>query len=187
MGKGDFMSTSIEQQKNISIVFLISYIAGLIGWFWDWGEHMGILKLGLTYVPAHLVMNVSIVVMFATIILTSTFKKKVYWFSYTVIFVGALLFLIQPEVGVPILFITPFVFIWAYIQHNKFSLRTIFLLMGLGLVLVGVVTDWFWHRVHPDIDEAHNMLFVIGHQIQLAGWLVGVLGGLILILDHKKI
>ncbi|EGL84256.1 hypothetical protein CathTA2_0184 [Caldalkalibacillus thermarum TA2.A1] len=181
------MSTSIEKQKKVSIIFLLSYIAGLIGWFWDWGEHMGTVQSGLTYVPAHLLMNVSIVVMFGTIVLTSTFKKNMYWFSYAGILVGALLFLIQPEVGLSVLLAIPFLFFWAYAQRNKFLLRVVFLLMGLALVLVGMVVDWYWHRAHPNIGEAHNMLLVIGHQIQLVGWGIGLMSALVMFLEYRNL
>ncbi|MEB1807387.1 MAG: hypothetical protein LPK26_08805 [Bacillaceae bacterium] len=146
---------------------------------------MGFLQSGLSYIPAHLLMNVSIMGMFGTIILTGVFKKNVFWFVYAGILVGALLFFIQHELGVLIIFFIPLVFVWNYIKHNRFLLKTTLLLFGFGLVLAGIIIDWFWHRANPDIGEAHNMLLVIGHQIQLVGWGLGLLNILVIMFLYR--
>ena len=51
-------------------------------------------------------------------------------------------------------------------------------LLGAGalITLLGVLVDLSWHRAHGEGMQAErNMLSAPGHQIELAGWLVGSL------------
>ena len=51
--------------------------------------------------------------------------------------------------------------------------------LGIAVVLLGLGVDLAWHRANPAAnDMAMNMLLLPGHQIQLVGFLVGLLGSL---------
>lgn len=46
---------------------------------------------------------------------------------------------------------------------------------GWTLTIIGVIVDGAWHQANPGADEA-NMMLLPGHQIQLIGWLGGLVG-----------
>src|SRR6266536_2070847 len=46
---------------------------------------------------------------------------------------------------------------------------------GWAVTIIGVIVDVYWHGAHPGADET-NMLGLPGHQIQLVGWILGVVG-----------
>jgi hypothetical protein len=46
---------------------------------------------------------------------------------------------------------------------------------GWAVAIIGVIVDGYWHGAHPGA-EGTNMLDLPGHQIQLIGWILGVVG-----------
>jgi hypothetical protein len=59
--------------------------------------------------------------------------------------------------------------------------------LGIAVVLLGHGVDLAWHRANPATnDMAMNMLLLPGHQIQLVGFAVGLLGSLSAIVTGNR-
>lgn len=163
---------------------------GLAGWVWDDLEHLRIIQLGLGMAPAHYLMYLSGVVVLVALVppwqrALGYLLASVWLAAGVVLTLGAVL-VIQgaPEVratlvvlGSIVLLAIPLRAAWVHTQTGRLDIWPAVAAAGVAVVLVGQIVDVFWHIANPGASEMNiNMLLLPGHQIQLAGWLVGLVG-----------
>ncbi len=56
--------------------------------------------------------------------------------------------------------------------------------LGIAVVLIGLAIDLGWHRANPTANEmAMNMILLPGHQVELAGFVLGVLASVVAVVS----
>ncbi|MCG6137933.1 MAG: hypothetical protein MET45_25405 [Nostoc sp. LLA-1] len=180
------MSNEVKLRFEIPVIvlriLLTTHFLGLIGWFWDCSEHIKMLQFGLGTTPAHLLMDVSALL---TVFVFSTQLNNSWW-KYILPLVGLALIIFIPSIGGIILLAIPIKFTWIQLQRNH-HLWTSLLSLGISTVLIGIVVDWFWHQSHPEVNEENiNVLLLVGHQIQLLGWFLGLIVVLMILSDQVQ-
>ena len=171
------MQKDTSQHRVALLVLLASYTGGLIGWAWDYAEHLGTLQSALGQVPAHLLMQIGTISALATLPLLLPRARSLLP-SYAMFVAGLVLFLVHPVAGCIVLLALSLAAAWRFWRIA--GGRNAFLIMvavGVAIVLGGTAIDWFWHVAHPGLgEEDENMIRVPGHVIQLVGFFVGTIG-----------
>jgi hypothetical protein len=57
---------------------------------------------------------------------------------------------------------------------------------GVVITLGGLTVDHFWHLAYPATGDGHSMWVMTGHQVELAGLLIGLGGASALILRSLR-
>ncbi len=175
------MSIIGERPRFIPLLLGTGYALGLVGWGWDWLEHLGTLRLGFGAAPAHYLMYLGAILVLMMLILawlpTTEYRLAYIWLMGSVI-----LAFIQPLIGSLALLALPIRAVWVRWRDGSLDLWSALALAGIVLVLSGIAVDWFWHTANPGVtEESMNMLLLPGHQLQLAGWLVGAVGASVML------
>lgn len=56
--------------------------------------------------------------------------------------------------------------------------------LGIAVVLIGLAIDLGWHRANPTANEmAMNMILLPGHQVELVGFLLGLLASVVAVVS----
>jgi len=115
------------------LLLLAAYVLGLVGWTWDYRQHLARHDA----LPAHLLM----------------------YLGMGLALIAVILLLVN----------------WARSTGVRPTGWTAVAVAGWAVTIIGVIVDVYWHGAHPGADET-NMLGLPGHQIQLVGWILGVVG-----------
>ncbi len=166
------MVESRGQPIVVAVGLVVGYALGLAGWVWDDLEHIGWLQLGDA--AAHRLMILGIVLVLGALALAVA-RAAGRLPAYGCLAVGLALLFVHPVAGPIALLSLPAGAAWVQAQSGRRSLWPIVAAAGIALVLAGMAVDWLWHNAYPHAQE-RNMLLLPGHQIELAGWLVGFLG-----------
>lgn len=182
----------------IPLSLVVGYALGFTGWVWDWLAHLGAVE-GMAL--AHLLMSCSSVLVLAPLV--QWFRGGMgYLAAYGWLVVGLVLTLgpilamegTAPEVrrllaaagGLTLLPI-PLRAAWLRVQAGKPGLWPGVAAAGISVVLSGVIVDMFWHNANPGVEEMNlNMLLLPGHQIQLVGWVVGLVGASVVVAQSVR-
>lgn len=156
---------------------VIGYAVGLVGWVWDYLEHLGTVQLGLGATPAHYLMYLGLVVAVAALVRPWARVRLAYaWLAASVI----VLMFVQPVAGSAALLVLPLRSVWLHAKEGSTGRWPAVAALGAAVVLAGFAADWFWHAANPGVSEhGLSMLRLPGHRIQLAGWLVGLAGAVV--------
>ncbi|HEY7416433.1 MAG TPA: hypothetical protein VH593_14665 [Ktedonobacteraceae bacterium] len=180
-----------NMRPNVAFAVLaLGYVLGMLGWMWDWQGHLR----GIEFIPAHLLMILSAILTLIVIIRWAPpwSRSRSYLLSYVWLIVGvgfvfgSILFA-QPAVfpiGGVILLVLPLYVAWTQMRDRHLKLWNIFATEGVAVVLVGYIVDSFWHMLHANARD-FNIMLLPGHQIELLGWVVGLLGAAIMLLYSR--
>lgn len=167
------MSDHRNSRPPFLVSILVFYGLGLLGWTWDWLEHLGVTQLGEK--PAHLVMYSSGVVVVALALAPQRGLAR-YFLAYGWLLAGVgLLMGVNPLLGVLVLLPLPLYAAWVRAKSSLGGWAGL-AAGGVAVVLPGVGLDWLWHQANPSVlHMGFNTLYQPGHALQLAGWLLGLL------------
>jgi hypothetical protein len=166
------MSDHRNSRPSFLVAILVFYGLGLLGWTWDWLEHLGVSQFGEK--PAHLVMYLSGVVVVALSLAPQRGPLR-YFLAYGWLLAGVgLLMGVNPLLGAFVLLPLPLYAAWVRAKSSLGGWAGL-AAGGVTLVLLGVGIDWLWHQANPSVlHMGFNTLFQPGHALQLAGWLLGL-------------
>lgn len=167
-----------DERKPLSfaLALVAGYALGLIGWTWDTLEHLRSVQLGFGPAPAHYLSALGIVLVLAVLVpLRSRVVRHLP--VYVWLAIGAtVLFFVQPVAGSIMLLALLLRASRPRTRQTSYVLYAV-ASAGVALVLTGSAIDWFWHTANPVVnEETANMLLMPGHQVQLLGWSIGLVG-----------
>jgi len=185
------------------------YVGGVAGTLWDWHEHY----LGLTNQSPHVLIDLSGLLLVAVLgfagwrRLNRATRATVY---YLLVLVGLLvlapflLMMTAPHSAAMAVFMRfamtrgslillgPFVVLaawaaWHWLELERVTPSRIAAAGGVVGVAVASVWDLYWHQTHPlEMGASMNMMSLPPHQLILAGFTVGLIGSLALLVRRPQ-
>ncbi len=171
------------------LVIAIGYLSGLIGWIYDYLEHLGVIyqlfgidPYSTTILNGHTPQYIGGLIILIALIPPQPQRTR------TLMAYGLLALIIAIRlianlsgafiIGLLVTIAVPVGIMLFHLQDKSLHPAIAAIATGIVIVSVGLVVDRYWHLSHPEVTGPYNMLGAPGHVLEIVGWLIGSIGAM---------